>query len=203
METVTIPIEIWCDISEYSYDIWCDLRVLNRQFYTSVSAVNITGRFDYVHISVNGEYPEQMRKLFGRLFVVDTAKNEMVVFNKDKIAKLVRFEEIYADDSPYWMIKTMSRVHNYELNGKLHELSEFVGFTRDGWLTRCNRNLTVDDVDTLDDSYVPILANISHVDQVSRTSIRVPDGEYADFRVRHEFFLYNARSNVELIVNVN
>ncbi|AIB52186.1 hypothetical protein PRJ_Fausto_00471 [Faustovirus] len=197
VEVITdiIPVEIWADIAEYDYDVWRNLRSLNKLFHKAVSSRDISGRFDYVIVNETGECSDRARKYFRRLFVVNIKLNEMIMYKHNTEARIIRFNPVEGND-PVWNISSISRTISHINGENSYDLYEFVLFVGGNHVKYCNRNLMINGEDCIDESYTSTTSTMRRWVIDGGEEIVVMDGEYADFSLNSEFYLYNARNGV-------
>ncbi|SME65154.1 Hypothetical protein FSTVST1_453 [Faustovirus ST1] len=188
-----IPVEIWADIAEYDYDIWRVLRSLNRLFHKAVSSRDVSGRFDYVIVNETGECSERVRKYFRRLFVINTKLNEMIMYKHNTEARIIRFNPV-EDSDPVWNISSISRTISHTNGENSYDLYEFVRFVENNHGRYCNRNLMINGEECIDESYTSMTSTMRRWVIDGGEEIVVTDGQYANFSLNSEFYLYNARS---------
>jgi hypothetical protein len=182
---IEVPVELWGEIGKWSYESYCLLRNVNKQLHEIVSTNDIRGLFDYVYVSANGEFNSKMLEFFKRVFVINTKLNEVIYYKNSDQCRIVCYEpgdEIYNITS----ISRCRKIGSYVLY-------EYVGF-KNGKISRCNRNLTIDIIDTVDETYLPMEGICMRRDPQGTETLNLPIGYYCPFWISDRFFLYNAKS---------
>lgn len=203
MSCVDFPIEMWGEISRHDYDVWAALRALNREFCSLISKVDIKGRFDYVYhyngcnVDISRPFYQKMIATFRRLTFVCSHRHTIDVYKHGVINKTYIYVASNVDsnvNSDLWSIKTIARYRT----DTPRVLFEFLWFV-DSDIAYYNRNLTLDNVDTCDETFRPAscellrrrAVNVEGEAEVDTERIVVPIGEHAPYVVNDEWFVYS------------